>query len=270
MSAIDFVSKNLSWLPKPIARFFEKRMKTVPALKKMVDAENEKIAEQLEHSLKPYKDVYTRYAALPSIGEGREKVLELVKEMAEKEQQRWKDGYVSGGIYNGDQGHIDFLNQVYALHSQSNPLHGDLFPSATKFEAEIVSMTATMHGQGKTTDGSVIVGTVTSGGTESILVAMKTYRDKAREEKGITEPEMILPTTAHVAFDKAAQYFGIKQVRIDIDENFRAKVEDLEKAITRNTVAIIGSAPTFPHGAFDPIAEMSNIALKHDIPYHTD
>lgn len=270
MSAIDFVSKNLSWLPKPIARFFEKRMKTLPALKKMVDAENEKIAEQLEHSLKPYKDVYTRYTALPSVGEGREKVLELVKDMAEKEQQRWKDGYVSGGIYNGDQGHIDFLNQVYALHSQSNPLHGDLFPSATKFEAEIVSMTAAMHGQGKTTDNAQIVGTVTSGGTESILVAMKTYRDKAREEKGITEPEMILPTTAHVAFDKAAQYFGIKQVKINFDENYRAKVEELENAITKNTVAIIGSAPTFPHGAFDPIAEMSNIALKHDIPFHTD
>lgn len=270
MSAIDFVSKNLSWLPKPIARFFEKQMKSVPALQKMVTAENEKIAEQLEHSLKPYKEIYTRYSELPSEGIERAKVLELMREMSLKEQDRWKDGYVSGGIYNGDQAHIDFLNQVYALHSQSNPLHGDLFPSATKYEAEIVAMTAAMHGQGKTPDGATIVGTVTSGGTESILVAMKTYRDKARAERGITEPEMILPTTAHVAFDKAAQYFGFKQVKINFDENYRAKVDELEKAITKNTAVIVGSAPTFPHGAFDPIGEMSTIALKHGIPFHTD
>lgn len=270
MSAIDFVSKNMSWLPKPVARLFEKQMKTLPALKKMVDAENDKIAVQLEHSLKPYKNIYTRYSVLPSEGIERTKVLELVRDMAERERPRWEEGYVSGGIYSGDREHIEFLNQVYSLHSQDNPLHGDLFPSATKYEAEIVAMVAAMQGQGKTTDGAEIVGTVTSGGTESILLAMKTYRDKARAERGITEPEMILPTSAHVAFDKAAQYFGIKQVKINLDENFRAKLDEVEKAITKNTVAIVGSAPGFPHGAFDPIEAMSNIAFKHGIPFHTD
>ena len=108
--------------------------------------------------------------------------------------------------------HIEFLNQVYALQSQSNPLHADLFPSASKFESEIVAMTAAMLGAKQTPDP--IGGTVNSGGTESILLAMKSYRDLAQKTRGITHPEMIVPITAHVAFDKAAQYFGIKMVRI--------------------------------------------------------
>lgn len=128
----------------------------------------------------------------------------------------------------------------------------------------------TWLGKGKTSDGKDVVGTVTSGGTESILVAMKTYRDRALEEKGIEFPEMIAPTTAHVAFDKAAQYFGIKMVKIGIDENFQVKVDEVKKAINRNTIVIVGSAPAFPHGAIDPIKELSDLALQNDIGFHTD
>jgi glutamate/tyrosine decarboxylase-like PLP-dependent enzyme len=270
MSSLDFVTKNLAWLPKPIAGFIEKRMKSIPAVQKMIDSENDKMADTLEKSLKPYKEVYARHHALPKSGIPKEEVLKVVKEMSEKESSRWQQGYVSGGIYHGAQEHIDFVNEVYALHSQSNPLHGDLFPSATKYEAEIVSMTAHLHGQGKTPDKAEIVGTVTSGGTESILCAMKAYRDKAREERGVTAPEMILATTAHVAFEKAAQYFGIKMVKIDIDEDFKMKVVGIENAITKNTICIIASAPSFPHGIIDPIDQIAAIAEKNNIGMHTD
>ena len=83
-------------------------------------------------------------------------------------------------MYHGDQEHIDFLNQVYAINSQSNPLHADVWPSANKFEAEIVAMTADMLGGA----GQDVCGTLSSGGTESIMLAMKTYRDWAlREER---------------------------------------------------------------------------------------
>jgi glutamate/tyrosine decarboxylase-like PLP-dependent enzyme len=184
-----------------------------------------------------------------------------------RERAKWKDGFVSGGVYHGDEEHINFLNRVYAIHSQSNPLHSDLWPSATKFEAEIVAMTAHMLGAGPEND---ICGTVTSGGTESILLAMKSYRDRARDQKSITTPEIIAPATAHAAFDKAAQYFDMKLVRIPVGANFRADVNATRRAITRNTIVLIGSAPSFPHGVVDPIPELSEMAGQQGIGFHTD
>jgi glutamate/tyrosine decarboxylase-like PLP-dependent enzyme len=182
------------------------------------------------------------------------------------EQDAWKDGFVSGAVYHGDQEHIAFLNKVYAINSQSNPLHADVWPSTTKFEAEIVAMTADMLG-GAEQD---VCGTVSSGGTESILLAMKTYRDRARQERGITRPEMVVPVTAHAAFDKASQYFNIKMVHIPVDETFSADVDAARRAITRNTVVLVGSAPAFPHGTIDPIESLSELAGERGIGFHTD
>src|SRR5262249_12544591 len=107
-------------------------------------------------------------------------------------------------------------------------------------------------------------------GSESILLAMKTYRDFARAERGIRKPEMVLPTTAHAAFDKASQYFGIRQRRIDVGNDMRAKVADARRAISRNTIVVVGSAPTFPHGVIDPIEELSELARGHGVGFHTD
>jgi sphinganine-1-phosphate aldolase len=123
--------------------------------------------------------------------------------------------------------------------------------------------------QGPNADDKVC-GVVSSGGTESILLAMKTYRDWAKDAKGITRPEMICPTTAHAAFDKAAQYFNLKMIRIPVDGDFKGDVAKTRAAITENTVVIVGSAPSFPHGVIDPIEELSQLAKEHDVGFHTD
>ncbi|HRP70224.1 MAG TPA: aminotransferase class V-fold PLP-dependent enzyme, partial [Turneriella sp.] len=115
-----------------------------------------------------------------------------------------------------------------------------------------------------------LCGSVSSGGTESILLAMKTYRDMARQERGVKHPEMVLPTTAHVAFHKAAQYFNIKIRFVNFDASYRAKIDEVKRAINHNTVVVVGSAPTFPHGVIDPIEEMSELARKKGVPFHTD
>src|SRR5690606_32890562 len=130
--------------------------------------------------------------------------------VAAQEHERWQRGFVSGAVYHGDAEHVELLSQVYALHSQSNPLHADVWPSASKYEAEIVSMTADLLGASALAGDPQrrVCGTVTSGGTGSILLAMKAYRDHARERRGITAPEIVTAETAHTAFDKAAQYFG--------------------------------------------------------------
>ncbi|MDZ4857914.1 MAG: aminotransferase class V-fold PLP-dependent enzyme [Candidatus Hydrogenedentes bacterium] len=228
----------------------------------------------LEQKLHPYRGKFSSYTQLPKSGRDRADILEEMRKVVALEENRWREGYASGSVYHGDKEHIDFLNEVYALNSQSNQLHADLWPSAFKYEAEIVSMTAHML-NGGSPDAPVgsengVCGCVSSGGTESIMLAMKTYRDWGRAVKGITQPEMVLPISAHPAFDKAAQYFCIKQVKVPIDDSFRADVNAMAAAITPNTIVMIGSAPNFPYGTIDPIVELAAAAQKHGVGFHTD
>lgn len=221
----------------------------------------------LDSALHPYRGKFSSHTKLPSAGIARDAVLNEMQTISGLEEKRWRDGYASGSVYHGGQEHIDFLNKVYALNSQANQLHADIWPSAFKYEAEIVSMVANML-NGDPDQG--VCGCVSSGGTESIMLAMKTYRDWGRAEKGITEPEMVLPISAHPAFDKGAQYFGIKQNKYALDDMFRADVKEAEAAITPNTVVMIGSAPNFPYGTIDPIGELAELARTRGIGFHTD
>jgi len=226
------------------------------------------VIRQVASALKPYGEGFASFSRLPKDGLDQEAIIAEMERYRAIEQGKWKGGFVSGGVYHGDDEFSSFLTRVYAINVASNPLHPDLWPSTTKCEAEIVSMTAGMLGADKTPDE--IVGTLSSGGTESILLAMKTYRDWARAEKGIAEPEILAPTTAHAAFNKAAQYFDMKLIQIPVGPDFRADVEATAKAITDNTAVIVGSAPPFPHGIVDPIAELSEIARARGIGFHTD
>jgi sphinganine-1-phosphate aldolase len=262
----DLLFKNLGRLHPSLVAWIEKRLKKIPAIRQKIEQEYDEMMADLESSVKPYKDGFSSFTQIPKAGRNRDEILHEIEGLCTLEQGLWKDGYVSGAVYHGDQEHIAFLNRVYAITSQSNPLHADVWPSVSKFEAEIVAMTADMLGGA----GQDVCGTVSSGGTESILLAMKTYRDQARQEKGVKRPEMVVPVTAHAAFDKASQYFNIKMVHIPVDENYRADLNAARKAITRNTIVLVGSAPAFPHGTIDPIEELSELARKSGIGFHTD
>lgn len=230
-------------------------------------ASSSEMFQRVEDALKPYKEGFMRFTRLPETGVARGEILREMEKLKSLEEAAWHQGYASGAVYHGDDAHVDFLNNAYALNSQSNPLHPDLWPSNTKFEAEIVSMTARMLGASQ--EGG-IYGTVTSGGTESILLAMKTYRDWARATRGIDDPEFIAPTTAHAAFDKAAEYFKMKIIRVPVDGDFRADVDATREAITENTVALVGSAPSYPHGVIDPIEALAELASERGIGVHSD
>jgi glutamate/tyrosine decarboxylase-like PLP-dependent enzyme len=261
-----FLFNNLGRLHPCLVAWIEKRIRKIPSLSQKIEKEYDEMMTGLESSLKPYKTKFASCTKIPEAGRSRDEILREMEALHAQEQDVWKDGFVSGAVYHGDQEHIAFLNKVYAINSQSNPLHADVWPSTTKFEAEIVAMTADMLGGA----GQDVCGTLSSGGTESILLAMKTYRDRARLENGITRPEMVVPVTAHAAFDKASQYFNIKMVHIPVDETFRADITAAKNAITRNTVVVVGSAPAFPHGTIDPIAELSELARERGIGFHTD
>jgi glutamate/tyrosine decarboxylase-like PLP-dependent enzyme len=223
---------------------------------------------------KPYHGRYQRYHHLPEKGRDQQDILHELATMAEEENKSWRSGQTSGTFYHAGDEHRAFLNKIFALFSHVNVLQIDICPSMSKFESEIVAMTAKMlNGDAvKTRDPEDdVCGTVTSGGSESIMMAMKVYRDRARVENGITQPEIIMPHTAHPAFDKAGEYFGIKMKHAPCPgPDFRVDIDAVEKLITANTVALVGSAGNYPYGLIDPLEVLSDLALKHGIGLHVD
>ena len=232
--------------------------------------EPDELMAALERQLKPYRGELPSFPRLPEDGVPRAEVAGLVERLAAAEESRWRDGFASGAVYHGAPEHVAFLNRVYAAQSQSNPLHPDLWPSATKFEAEIVAMTADVLGARHADPAAPVAGTVSSGGSESIMLAMKTYRDFARARRGIAEPEIVAPVTAHAAFDKAARYFDMTLVRVPVDAGFKADLAAMAAAITDRTAVVVGSAPTFPHGVIDPIPEIAALAAERGAGCHVD
>ncbi|HYM97947.1 MAG TPA: aspartate aminotransferase family protein [Candidatus Sulfotelmatobacter sp.] len=221
----------------------------------------------------PYRARFKTYERLEAAGRDRQSILDELSTMAAEEDRIADQGRVSGSIYHGGHDHYAFLTEAFRLFAHSNVLQRDMYPSATKLEAEIVAMTAAMlHGDAVHNHhrGEHVCGVVTFGGTESLINPMLVYRDRGRKEKGITEPEVIVPTTAHVALQKAAHMLGIKLLKAPLRDDYRADVDWMRRHVTSNTVALVGSAPNYAHGIIDPIEELSELALEHDLGLHVD
>lgn len=177
----------------------------------------------------------------------------------------WKQGKLSGAVYHGGDDMEEIIVNAFKRYVVSNPLHPDVFPAIRKMEAEVVAMCLRMYNH---PNGA---GTTTSGGTESILMSCKTHREWARDVKGITEPEMIIPSSAHAAFDKAGKYFGIKIHHIPVDPHTRqVNIKHVRRAINANTIMLVGSAVNFPDGCMDDIEALSVLAKKYRLGLHVD
>ena len=202
----------------------------------------------------------------PMPEKGREGAEILAQLEAFKEQDpRYKEGRVWSLVYYIDEQHSGFLRDAYHSYSSENGLNPGAFKSLKKLENEIISATADiLHGTEQ------VCGVVTSGGTESCLMAVKTYRDMARDQRRVKNPEMILPETAHVAWFKASEYFGVRVRLVPLLDDFTPDLRKLRRLINRNTIMILGSAPEYPHGTIDPIEEMGAIAQKKGVPLHVD
>ncbi len=231
------------------------------------------VLEVLRGALKPYSQSHRSHAELPKEGVSKEKILAEMEELRELELHDWSTGQVSGAVYRGDRDHIAFMNEVYALNTELNPLHPDLWPRATRYEAEVVAMSASLLGATESptrgSDGGV-AGLVTSGGTESILTAVRCARDMARAERGIQRPKVVMPATAHPAFDKGCEYFCLEPVRISVADDGRADVSAMADAMGDDTALVVGSAPSFPWGVIDPIEQLCEIAAERGVWFHTD
>jgi len=201
----------------------------------------------------------------PSTGKTKEDILAAMRAARDHDVQ-WKKGRAFSLVFHAGKDVDDLLKEASLLFFSENGLNPTAFPSLRKFETEIVAMAASLLG-----GGEQAAGTVTSGGTESLLMAVKTARDWARKNcPEIKSPEMILPLSAHPAFEKAAEYFGVKAVHIPLRADSRADVDSARRAVTANTILMVGSAPAYPHGVVDPIRELAAIAQEHGILFHTD
>lgn len=204
-------------------------------------------------------------AQLSKTGIDGEALLEQMRSM-KGEDADFVGGRTWSMVYWPGDEHHHVTERANNLFLATNGLNPFAFKSLRRMEREVVQMTA-----GLLTGPETTVGTMTSGGTESILLAVHTYRERARARwPWIRHPEMVVPETIHVAFDKAAHYFGVRLRKIPVGPDKRADVRAMRRAIGRNTIAIAASAPQYAHGVVDPIEELAAIAEKKRIPFHVD
>ncbi|KAM5237315.1 sphingosine-1-phosphate lyase 1 [Ctenodactylus gundi] len=248
------------------SRFKKKLFKLIrkmPYFGGKIQGNLDKIKGDISKSLQFLKVDQEYVKVLPAQGLSSSAVLEKLKEYSSLDVV-WQEGKASGAVYSGEEKLTELLVQAYGNFAWSNPLHPDIFPGLRKIEAEVVRMTCSLFN-----GGPDACGCMTSGGTESILMACKAYRDLALE-KGIRTPEIVAPVSAHAAFNKAASYFGMKIVHVPLNKKMEVDVSAMRRAISRNTAMLVCSAPQFPHGVVDPIPEVAKLAVKYRIPLHVD
>ncbi len=178
---------------------------------------------------------------------------------------RWQDGRTFGMVYDAGPELHEVVEEVARMFLHDNALNPMAFPSLGEIQSEVVGITADLlHAP----PGAA--GFMTSGGTESILCAVKAARERGRKERGVTRPEIVLAESAHAAFHKAAHYFFLDVRKVPVRADFRADVDAMAAAVNENTVLVVGSAPQYPQGVIDPIAELAAVAQSVGASFHVD
>lgn len=202
--------------------------------------------------------------ALPDQGMGKDQVVTAL--LATREHDvRWQDGRAFGMVYDGGESLHELLDEVAPLFLHDNALNTLAFPSLGKLQSDVVDIVADLlHG------APDAAGFMTSGGTESILMAVKAARERGRRERGIERPNVVVPESAHAAFHKGAHYFGLEMRKVPVGPDWRADVHAVADAVDGDTVLVVGSAPQYPQGVIDPIPDLAAIAAERGANFHTD
>lgn len=199
----------------------------------------------------------------PEQGTSHEDLTARLREAISRDAD-WRSGKIFSLVYFAGDDIAEVLKEAYTTAFYSNGLGPGAFKSLKKFESEVIFMTADLLNHREA------AGNMTSGGTESILMAVKAARDWASAERGISHPQLIVPITAHPAFDKAAHYLGVEIIHTPLREDLRADVNAMRDAITENTILVVGSAPCYPFGVIDPIPDIAALAAGDGILCHVD
>ncbi|MFM8249056.1 MAG: pyridoxal phosphate-dependent decarboxylase family protein [Acidimicrobiaceae bacterium] len=201
---------------------------------------------------------------MPEIGWSATDVFDSLEAMRSRDV-RWRDGRAFSLAYNAGPDALAVAEEAYRRFSGENALSTDAFPSLKQIQAEVVAMAGVWLGATPSSAGFM-----TSGGTESILMAVKAARDRLLAERQIRQPNMVLPTSAHAAFAKAGAYFGVEVRRVAVGPDWRADVAAMRNCVDENTVLIVGSAPQYPQGVVDDIVSIAKIASDAQINCHVD
>ena len=202
--------------------------------------------------------------ALPEHGMSPEAIFAELDDL-QRDDVQWRNGRAFSLVYYGGPDVSAVAEEAYRRYSAENALNTDAFPGLRAMQNEVVATVGDWLHSGP--DGA---GFMTSGGTESILMAVKAARERGRKERGITAPNVVLPTSAHAAFEKGCYYFGVESRRVEVDSTWRADVEAMRAAIDDSTVLVVGSAPQYPQGVIDPITDIAALAAERDINCHVD
>ena len=201
---------------------------------------------------------------IPASGMTTQQISQAVDEVSTNDV-RWRDGKAFSLAYNAGSDVLQVAEDAYKRFAGANALNTGAFPSLRQMQSEVLDMVGVWLDS-----PSTAAGYFTSGGTESILMAVKAARDQFLAEGAVTHPNIVLPTSAHAAFDKAAAYFGVELRRVAVRADWRADVEAMALQIDSNTILIVGSTPQYPQGVIDDIPALANIALQHGINFHVD
>lgn len=203
-------------------------------------------------------------ARIPTNGRDAAELLATI-EARHAEDIDWRGGKAFSLVYNvDDHEHEELLEQVGVRYLHDNALNPFKYPSVLQMELDVIAMAADLMGTAPN------AGALSSGGTESIFLAVQVARDHARTVRGIAEPQLLTPSTAHPAFAKAAKYLDVEHATVPVGADGRADAAATEAAVTDRTGLIVGSAPCYPYGLIDPIEAMAAMAAERDILFHTD
>ncbi|EGT37565.1 CBN-TAG-38 protein [Caenorhabditis brenneri] len=252
---------------KRISTWFFTTVKRVPFIRKMIDKQLNEVKSELEKSL-AIPDHSTEYfKTIPTRSVGREEVLRLAAIYDGLEGPAYLEGRVSGAVFNreDDEEERHMYEEIFGRFAWSNPLWPKLFPGVRIMEAEVVRMCCNMmNGDEKT------CGTMSTGGSISILLACLAHRNRLLK-RGQMYTEMVVPSSVHAAFFKAAETFKIKVRKIPVDPvTFKVDISKMKAAINSRTCMLVGSAPNFPFGTVDDIDAIGQLGLEYDIPVHVD
>ncbi|TSA54015.1 MAG: aspartate aminotransferase family protein, partial [Actinobacteria bacterium] len=202
--------------------------------------------------------------SLPTTGFTRTDVFSQLDQMSSGDV-RWRDGQAFSLAYCASPEVLEVAEEAYRRFSGANALNTAAFPSLRQMQTEVLEIAAGWLGA-----PAASAGYFTSGGTESILMAVKSARDQFLAQRHITSPNIVLPISAHAAFDKACAYFGVQIRRAAVQPDWRADVHAMADLIDADTVMLVGSAPQYPQGVIDDIAAIGSLALQHGINCHVD
>ena len=265
-SLYSFIFREDERLWPRVKRAVFRTVRTLPLVRGKIQKEIAKSLQNIEKTTFAAKPGEKFRLSLPEKGLSH---VEIIQEVTTLQKISggidWEEGWVSGALYNCSPELTALTTAVYGKFAWTNPLHPDVFPYIRKMEAEVIQWCVNIFNGGKDACGSM-----TSGGTESILMAMRAYREIGYE-RGIEYPEIIIPASAHSAFQKAGDYFRMKVTRVPVDPHTRqVNMRAMAGAISGSTVVLVGSAPQFPHGIIDPIREIAQLARKRGIGMHVD